>query len=240
MARSRDLTADARDRAARARDESADRYEVTAAERARAATAAGDLDDVRGRLEALRQTSAFTRRQAALERQQAAADRAAAARDRRDAAAERKLAGIDELTGIFRRGTGELAIVHEIERARRTGGSLVLAMIDVDSLKSVNDSRGHAAGDQLLHVVATAITETLRAYDVTVRWGGDEFLCAISGVTTEVAAERLAEIQRALGNRQPSASVSIGRAELQDDDTLESLIARADAELYRGRAEHAA
>jgi GGDEF domain-containing protein len=128
----------------------------------------------------------------------AEADRNAAATDRQRAASDRCDAGLDELTGIYRRGTGELALTHEIDRSRRSGLSLVIAVIDIDDLKAVNDNQGHAAGDALLRDMASAITSTLRSYDVTVRWGGDEFVCALSDLTIAAASERVAEIQRAL------------------------------------------
>jgi diguanylate cyclase (GGDEF)-like protein len=116
----------------------------------------------------------------------------------------------------------------------------MLAIIDVDALKAVNDNHGHAAGDALLRDVATAVISATRSYDATVRWGGDEFVCALSDVTREVAAERLAEIQGTLAARSPAASISSGLAELRDDDTLETLIARADAALYRAKTSRGA
>jgi diguanylate cyclase (GGDEF)-like protein len=228
----RDRTAQAHDDAANARDRAADARDRAADARERPAVEAGTLDETLAGLKALREASAISRRQAAVERLAAAADRDASATDRRHAAIDRRLGGFDELTGVLRRGAGELALTHEIERSRRTGHSLVLAMIDVDALKAVNDSQGHAAGDMLLHDVATAICSTLRSYDVTIRWGGDEFVCAMSGVTLEVASDRLAEIQRVLNAHPPGASISAGCTELQEDDTLQSLIARADSALY--------
>ena len=174
------------------------------------------------------------------ERDAAENDRAAAASDREHAAADRSYASLDELTGVFRRGAGELALSHEIDRARRSGRSLVLAVIDVDDLKALNDSRGHAAGDALLRDVPTAIISALRSYDVTVRWGGDEFVCGLSDVTMDEAAERIEEIHRSLGTRRPPASISVGLAELGTGDTLESLIARADVNLYRAKTNRAA
>jgi diguanylate cyclase (GGDEF)-like protein len=103
----------------------------------------------------------------------------------------------------------------------------VLAVIVVDALRAVNDSEGHAAGDALLRDVPTAITSTLRSYDLTVRWAGDEFVCALSDVSLEAAAERVAEIERALAARRPGAMITVGLVELTDGDTLESLLARA-------------
>jgi diguanylate cyclase (GGDEF)-like protein len=242
-ARARDLTAAARDRAAQGRDDASDARDAAAEARERRAVDAGSPDDAIAPLRALRVSGTYLRRQAAQERiaaaadrEQAAADREQAAADREQAAADRRYAGVDELTGVFRRGTGELALIREIDRSRRPGRSLVLATIDVDGLKAVNDTQGHPAGDAVLRDVATAIIATMRSYDVTVRWGGDEFVCALSDVTLEVASERMAEIQRALDARRPGASISCGLAELEHDDTLESLMARGDSALYRAKA----
>lgn len=232
-ARLRDVKAAARARAARARDELELARTATAAERVRHALEAGDLDTVLTQLHGLRQANVELRHRAECERRAATADREAAARDRDAAAAERRFAGLDELTGALRRSTGELALSHEIDRARRSGMALIVAMIDVDGLKAVNDERGHAAGDELLRDVALAITTTLRTYDITVRWGGDEFVCAISDTTAAVAGIRVAAIQSELERRRPGTSISCGLAELEQGDWLESVVARADAALYR-------
>jgi diguanylate cyclase (GGDEF)-like protein len=236
VARACDLSADARDRTALARDEAAEARDTSAAQRERHALEELDLGDATAPLRALWVSIAVTRRQGALERRAAAEDRAAAAADRQRAMADRDSASLDDLTGLFRRGPGELALSHEIARSHRLGPPLVLAMIDVDGLKAVNDTNGHAAGDALLSDVAAAITSTMRAYDVTVRWGGDEFVCALYDLTVEVASHRLAEIRTALEALSPEASISAGLARLVDDDTLESLVARADANLYRTKA----
>lgn len=232
VARVRDLTAAARDRTAQARDAAADARDRAAEARERHAIESGDTSEAIALLKGLRTAGAALRQQAALERLSAAADRRAAAADRERAATDSHNAGLDELTGIFRRGTGELALTHEIERSRRFGRPMFLAVIDIDALKTLNDTRGHAAGDELLCDVTAAITSTLRSYDITVRWGGDEFVCALSDVSLAVATDRIAGIQRTLEARRPGASISFGIAELADDDTLESLIGRADKALY--------
>jgi diguanylate cyclase (GGDEF)-like protein len=236
VARVRDQTAAIRDRTAQARDDAADARDRAAEARERRARDEGFGDDLSTPSQQARTLGASIRQRSRLERLAAAADRDEAAADRRRAAADRHDAGIDDLTGLYRRATGELALAREIARARRSGRSLVLAMLDVDALKAVNDAHGHAAGDALLRDLPTAITAALRSYDVIVRWGGDEFACALSEVSLEVAAERLADIQRALGELRPGASISSGLAELTDGDTLESLVGRADADLYRSKA----
>jgi diguanylate cyclase (GGDEF)-like protein len=235
VARVRDLAAAARDRTAEARDRAADARDRAAEARERHALEAGHLDEAISPLRALRTLGASVRRQAAVERVAAARDREAAAEDRLRAAADSRHADLDELTGVFRRGSGELALTHEIERSRRFDRPLVLAIIDVDALKDVNDNQGHAAGDALLRDVPAAIISTLRSYDVTVRWGGDEFVCALYDVSLDVALHRLADIQRALEALRPGASISAGLALVADDDTLESAIARADTALYRSK-----
>ena len=236
VARLRDLTAAVRDRTAQERAEAADARDRAAEERERHAVEAGNVDDSMSALRELRALGASFREESGLERMAATTDREAAAADRDRAAADRRHADLDELTGVFRRGAGELALMHEIKRSRRLGRSLVVAVIDVDGLKAVNDNEGHAGGDVLLRDVPTAVTSTLRSYDVVVRWGGDEFVCALSDVTIEVASERLVEVQRAFTGLHPGASISAGLAELGDDDTLESLIARADTALSDSKA----
>ncbi len=231
IARLRDLTAEARDRIARARDDAAGARDRAAELREQRAAESGTIDDAILALQRARRSAAEVRRRAADERAAAAADRHAAADDREHAASDRRLGGLDELTGVFRRGMGELALTHEIGRAHRLGRRLVLAVLDVDELKDVNDHAGPADGDALLRDVAIAITSTLRSYDITIRWGGDEFVCAMSDVTVELAAEHIAEIQRTLNARSPAASISAGHTALRDDDTLDSVIARADAAL---------
>lgn len=204
----RDRAADERDRAAELRDELAGRRDIAAA-RDRAASAR---------------------------------DRAAAARDRTDATAEgdaaaRELAmaAMDELTWTTRRGPGLLDLEREIERAERTGDTLSIAYLDVDGLKRVNDTDGHAAGDQLLMHVADSLRTELRAYDVVVRMGGDEFLCILSGADEGFVRERFVGIVRRLEERSPAGSFSVGFAEFEAGDSGEQLIARADGELLATR-----
>ncbi len=142
---------------------------------------------------------------------------------------------MDELTGVLRRATGLEALERELHRARRFGDQrLVVAFIDVDSLKSVNDSAGHAAGDQLIRDVADTLHSRLRAYDLVVRWGGDEFVCVLPEAGLKGAARILDEIavdfSSATGHR-----FSVGFAEILANETAAEMVARADAALYSGR-----
>ena len=144
-------------------------------------------------------------------------------------------AATDELTGALRRGAGFAAAQREIDRARRSGETMVLAAVDIDGLKQVNDTRGHLAGDELIRSVATALKTRLRSYDVIIRFGGDEFICVLGGVTREEAVGRFDAVRQTLTELLPGGSISVGLAELRGGDSIDDLIGRADAELYDGR-----
>jgi diguanylate cyclase (GGDEF)-like protein len=226
----RDLTARARDRAADARDRAAeaqDRQAGSLVEKEARALAA---------LRAVRVSAAQLRAQAADDRARAVADREKAAEDRRQAAEDLRHAHVDQLTGAYGRGMGQVALQHEVDRARRSGRPLVLAFVDVDGLKVVNDRLGHAAGDALLQDVVAAIRLNLRSYDVvTVRMGGDEFICALPEIDLAVSRRRFDDIRAALASRVGGGSISVGLAELGPDDDLQGLTVRGDLALYESK-----
>ena len=122
-------------------------------------------------------------------------------------------------------------------RARRTNQPMGLAFVDVDGLKAVNDSRGHSAGDRLLHDVADALRVQLRDYDVIVRFGGDEFLCSMPGIHQPEAALRMVRVNEVLAASPGGGAISAGLAELEAADTLTTLVLRADRALGGGGAE---
>jgi len=226
-ARQRDLTAEGRDREAEQR-------ECEAEELAREL---GDAD-LDGALEAVataRDHAAAARAQASADRGQAARDRLAAARDRERFQEELERAHLDALTGAYRRGMGEIVMRHEIERAQRSNGALVLAYVDVDGLKATNDRKGHTAGDALIRDVVGALRSRLRPYDPLTRWGGDEFVCAVSNTSAREARQRFEGAREALAAGRPGARFSFGLAALADDDTLEVLVDRADRALLQAR-----
>jgi diguanylate cyclase (GGDEF)-like protein len=141
----------------------------------------------------------------------------------------------DELTGALRRGAGMAALQREMDRTRRfPGKGLAVIFIDVDGLKMINDRDGHAAGDERLRAIVSALRARLRSYDLVIRYGGDEFICVLtdSGAgEAEKTAATLAEHVRAATD----ALISVGIAELTAGDTVDSLVERADAALYAGR-----
>jgi diguanylate cyclase (GGDEF)-like protein len=182
-----------------------------------------------------RETALTDRGAGASERTHAGRDRATASEDREESAHERESASIDGLTGVFNRGAG-LEILHrDIARAKRTGDPLVLAFLDVDHLKTVNDAGGHAAGDRMLTEVAQTVKAALRPYDLIIRYGGDEFICAIAGLDMPEVTKRFALVDSALAQAQQRGSITAGIASLQPDDSAGDLIARADQALYLKR-----
>jgi diguanylate cyclase (GGDEF)-like protein len=222
----RDRSAEQRDRVAEERDRASEERDSAAVER-------DSVAEKRASAEANRTTGHG--RLAVLARDAAARDREASARDREASARDRAHAGVDGLTGALRRGRGLVDLQREIERTRRSDARLVLAFVDVDGLKAVNDGEGHAAGDKLLREVALALTARLRPYDLLVRYGGDEFICTLSGGDFKSGRRRLEEVAKDLTQRIPAASFGAGLAVLGDTDTLDELIARADVALYAER-----
>jgi two-component system cell cycle response regulator len=228
LAGARDRLAQARDQAAASRDRATAVHEATAVEDGAPAELVTLLREVR-------LAAAAQRERAAADRAAAAADRRMAAEDRRQADLDRHYAGIDDLTGLPTRAAGALALSDELDRADRSGRPAVLALLDVDGLKAVNDRAGHDAGDALLRSIAGAIQAALRSYDVTARWGGDEFVCVMSEIDLNTARGRMEEIGTELDRHWPSASFSVGLAEAGPDESLLALISRADEELYRAK-----
>jgi diguanylate cyclase (GGDEF)-like protein len=115
---------------------------------------------------------------------------------------------------------------------------MVVAFFDVDELKATNDSRGHVAGDRMLLGVVQALRSKLRSFDLIIRYGGDEFICALPGLDLAEARKRLDEINEVLAEAVEPGSVTVGFAEMRHDDSADDLIARADAALYRQRRKH--
>ena len=176
----------------------------------------------------------------------AAADRELAARERLHALVDREIladelavADNDPLTGARTRAAGLADLAREVDRCRRNGNELVVAYVDVVGLKTLNDTQGHEAGDALLAGAVRIIKERLRPYDLVIRLGGDEFLCAMSGMTPVDARDRFAIIARDLGVAHAAARVRTGFAALAPGDGVMQLIARADGAMIEGpHADH--
>lgn len=225
-AAARDVIAAKRDAAAARRDVRAQKFEGMIA------NSDGPLAE---KLEQLRAHAAADRAHAAVDRVRAARDRAHSARERGRLESALSGAQLDDLTGAFRRETGRLALAHEIDRARRADGRFVLAFVDVDDLKAVNDRDGHAAGDRLLRALVSTMRSGLRSFDPIVRYGGDEFICGLGGADVGDVKNRFETIGREI-HADVGASISVGLAALGAGETLEQVTARADAALLEIKA----
>ena len=156
----------------------------------------------------------------------------------------RALADVDPLTGVSNRRKS----VEEIERllrlADRARLPLSLCILDIDNFKTINDARGHPAGDAVLRGVGAALQRFLRGDDIIARWGGDEFVIAMYGMSADDGRARIGDfLEQIRGTRFDEdgavpVTMSAGLAEYPSDAAdLESLYRAADKALYVAKAE---
>lgn len=157
----------------------------------------------------------------------------------------RELAERDELTGLLnRRAAGDRLLGALTLRQRTEPPPMVLALLDLDHFKQVNDRYGHAAGDAVLQRFARASELEARAGDLFARWGGEEFLIALPAGDLNSAKSLLARLQERMQGMSfdefaPGLRVSFsaGVAECAHPDQLTSALKQADLALYRAKAE---
>lgn len=155
----------------------------------------------------------------------------------------RQLASHDELTGVLNRRALISALERERSRAERSAAPFGIAMIDLDHFKGINDSYGHAVGDEVLKAFAAAVRDTMRVTDVFGRYGGEEFLLILVGTGPAAALEAVERIREAVAARDWRAltpgrpvTISAGIANFSKGDSVEQLLHRADAGLYQAKA----
>lgn len=158
------------------------------------------------------------------------------AAQRRQLEREQELARVDPLTGVANgRAFRELG-EREVARSRRTGSPVSVAYLDLDGFKSVNDTLGHAVGDEVLSAVAARLREACRATDVVARLGGDEFALLLpdtDGPAAEAVVRKLRERVAALAaERRWPVSMSAGAVGSRSPQSLEQLLQAADALMY--------
>ena len=154
------------------------------------------------------------------------------------------LAKRDGLTGAWNRNEGLSRLEAATRPERRAGQAVAVAYIDVDDFKTVNDTQGHRAGDDLLVSIVSRTQSRMRRGDALVRMGGDEFLLVLSGTQSlEEAVELLEQLRAVIAEPVPTgagvveATVSIGVTLVDDGEGVDACIARANAAMYRAKAD---
>ena len=153
------------------------------------------------------------------------------------------LRNTDPLTGALTRGAMNVHLEGEQERARRSGQTSCLAMMDLDHFKNVNDIYGHQAGDKVLETLAGYLLENLRRYDRVFRYGGEEFLILFPNTSTTNSKRVLDRLRKNIKrqgvqiyeNKTLHVSASFGVAELLPDAPTKDSIKLADQALYEAK-----
>ena len=157
----------------------------------------------------------------------------------------RQLATHDDLTGLLNRRAMLDRMQLEQRRSLRSGSPLLIAQLDIDHFKVVNDTHGHAAGDLVLQSFADTVRRNVRDTDVLARWGGEEFvllLCDTPASDAVTLMERLRQAVQAMqvpvaqGGQPITVTVSIGLARHTPADPLAGTLERADQALYAAKA----
>lgn len=148
------------------------------------------------------------------------------------------------LLGIGNRRYGELMLQAKFEEARRVGLQVGLLFMDIDHFKQINDTYGHDAGDQVLRALADTLAVSMRAGDVLVRWGGEEFVAILPDISQEQLEQfaerlrgRIAACRIGVGEQNLSVTISIGAIVAELGQTVEAALALADSALYQCKAQ---
>ena len=163
----------------------------------------------------------------------------------------RKKALLDELTGVYNRRYFEAELEREMERARRSGQNLVLAMVDIDHFKRYNDIHGHPAGDEVLREIAHLLQANIRTPDTVCRYGGEEFAVLLpdtgyeSTITRSKAVEVMERVRQAVEEHdfpgeesQPGGSLTLSAGiALFGEDAVDAadLVKHADHTMYEAK-----
>jgi diguanylate cyclase len=157
------------------------------------------------------------------------------------------LSSRDALTGLANRRAFQIALEREVDRVARSGEPALLLVLDIDHFKRVNDSHGHAAGDEVIKAVAGVLLESVRPMDLVARVGGEEFAIILPSCGTAFGAAVAERVRRSVAQlpvaisplQQISVSISVGGAFapqwVRSTPTLWQ--ERADQQLYQAKAQ---
>lgn len=153
-----------------------------------------------------------------------------------------EMATTDKLTGLLNRQTLDVLFQQAISLSRRSNEPLSVILADIDHFKNINDELGHLTGDQALKRMAVCMREQLRASDTVCRWGGEEFLMILKDCDATKATALAEKLRQTLENdpelkalSSACCTASFGVAQFTAGETVESLVARADAALYAAK-----
>ncbi len=154
-----------------------------------------------------------------------------------------RMATIDMLTNIANRRHFLSLGQHEVARATRSRQPLALCMIDIDGFKTINDTYGHAAGDEVLKRLAAIMAQSIRNVDVCGRLGGEEFAFLLPEATLDAARQVAGRFREDVAgtlfpignNAEIGITVSVGVCELMDNEPLDDIMIRADKALYEAK-----
>jgi diguanylate cyclase (GGDEF)-like protein len=150
-----------------------------------------------------------------------------------------KIAITDALTDLFNRRHILLRFEEEFEKFKRLNKNVSCLMIDVDNFKDINDSYGHQIGDQVLQAISARMRDSVRAYDILGRYGGEEFLIIMPDTGLEDAAGLAERIRTSvkevlIGNAAVTLSLGVVCSEVSDR-SVDDIIKRADENLYKAK-----
>lgn len=146
----------------------------------------------------------------------------------------------DPLTGLYNRRHFASIFQDHVSQAKRSNKPISILFIDIDDFKNINDNFGHHTGDLVLEQLAVILKDSLRPYDLPVRWGGEEFLLLLPGVSEKSASEIADRIRKKCleilsAKFSLKITVSIGVASYNENETLHSFVDKADQSLYAAK-----
>jgi len=151
------------------------------------------------------------------------------------------MASKDALTGLLNRRSGEQLLKQYVTDKPGAKNTLSLIMLDIDNFKKINDTYGHARGDEILKSSSQLLKSKARNSDNVIRWGGEEFLILLPDTKLPAAMEFAERIRNSIAGENDceagKITASLGVAELQNDESGASLLSRADKALYKAKLE---